>query len=481
MSFLNRKWGRRIAVVWLIVVALLLFAFFIITEIQKSIDSKKPNVILISIDALRADHLGCYGYPKPTSPNIDAFAAKNILFENAYTTEPWTLPTHLSMLTSLFTETHNVRKPDAVLSKHWQTLPEILKQKGYVTGGFATNPYWMNGRYGFARGFDHYFAQEKRGSGLNQNIVNFVKKNSQKPLFLFIHYFDVHSAPDSLDFLPYYAPELFRRLFRPRRPMTFTGGNGILWASSYLAHCEGNGIKLTSEQKEELNALYDASVRFADNNLAYLFNALKKEGIFKNALIILTADHGEELQDHGHYMHFQIYEEVFHIPLIIKIPQEPDKPYLRFKSPQKITGLVTLVDLMPTVLDYLQIPYPPNQIQGQSLLPLIEGKDSAHDYVCALETEQDQTRLAIRHGPWKLLCMAEGDPRYELYNLRDDPLESRNLSKERPDIVAQLRNALREWRDRNHEARISSKEQEESKGLSPEDKKKLRSLGYITE
>lgn len=442
---------------------------------------RPTNVILISIDALRADRLGCYGYSKPTSPCIDAFASKNVLFKNAYSPQPWTLTTHLSMLTSLYPDAHHVQE-GLTLNPEWQTLAEILKRNGYATGGFATSPYWLNSKYGYGRGFDHYWCRDERGDKVNAAISDFVIKNRNKPIFLFIHYYDVHSCWKRLDRLPYHAPDEIRRLFMPNRPHVFSGGDGVHWSTDYLLHAEEEGIRLSDDELEELRGLYDSGVRLADTYLCNLFEILKKEDVFEDSIIIVTADHGEELQDHGHFLHFQLYEEVFHVPLIIRIPRKLTKTEPRIKEPQKIAGLATLVDIFPTVLDCLGILWPENQVQGQSLLPIMRGRKSEHRCVFATEFDliANQDRMAVRDGYWKLICTGGKNPLLELYYLHDDPKESANLANKHPEKVKELRNALDLWKETNLRMREQPEKQKDYPGLSDEDRQKLRSLGYIT-
>ena len=421
---------------------------------------RPTNIILISIDALRADHLGCYGYPKPTSPCIDAFASQNVMFENAYSPQPWTLTSHLSMRTSLYPQTHDVHEGVA-LSHKWQTLAEILKNNGYATGAFVTSFHWLNGTYGHSRGFDHYWCRDERGEIVNAAVADFVSKNRTKPIYLFIHYYDVHAGGGGPDYhLPYYAPDEIRKLFMPQRPHVFTGGDGTLWSTSYLLHAEEKGIRLNDEEVEELRALYDAAIRVADTNLCNLFAMLKKEGIFDNSMIIITADHGEELQDHGHFLHFQLYEEVFHVPLIIRVPRRLAQTEPRIKKPQKISGLAGIIDIFPTVLDCLRIPCPENQVQGHSLLPVMRGGKSARRYAFATEFDliAKQNRMAVRDDRWKLLCTGDENPRYELYYLPDDPRESVNLAGKHPEKVSELRHALDLWEETNCRMREQTEE-----------------------
>ncbi|MEJ2745385.1 MAG: sulfatase [bacterium] len=336
-----------------------------------------------------------------------------MIFENTYSPQPWTLTSHLSMLTSLYPETHDVRE-GLTLGHKWQTLAEILKRNGYATGGFVTSSNWLDNRYGCGRGFDHYWCRDEQGEKVNAAVADFVSKNRNKPIFLFIHYYDVHSGgrgPDNR--LPYHAPEEIRKLFMPDRARVFTGGDGVHWSTSYLLHAEEKGIGLNDAELEELRGLYDSAVRLADTNLCNLFAMLKKEDVFENSIIIITADHGEELQDHGHFLHFQLYEEVFRVPLIIRIPRKPAKAEPRIKEPQRIPGLVSLVDIFPTALDCLGISYPENQVQGQSLLPVLRGRKSAHRYVFATEFDliAKQSRMAVRDESWKLICTGDETPR----------------------------------------------------------------------
>ncbi|MGH7792955.1 MAG: sulfatase-like hydrolase/transferase, partial [Thermodesulfobacteriota bacterium] len=264
--------------------------------------NKDINVVFISIDTLRADHLGCYGYHRNTSPNIDRLAREGVIFSNAFSVSSWTLPAHISMFTSMYSTSHGVITGEDYLDDSRITLAEVLKREGYATAAFISGAYLRDPRYGFEQGFDLYDAsiineaaslkdvikasQVITSPSLNKAAKSWLEKNYQKKFFLFLHYIDVHS-----DYIP---PPPYDTMFDP----------------DYRGPVDGLNIfklKLKAEMDPRdlfhIIALYDGEIAFTDHHIGDLMLSLKELGVYDNTMIILTSDHGEEFFEHGQLGH----------------------------------------------------------------------------------------------------------------------------------------------------------------------------------
>ena len=309
------------------------------------------GIILISLDTLRADHLGCYRYYRDTSPSIDAFAMESILFENAIVQAPNTLASHMSIMTSLYPSFHGVGRQSFPLDYEHKTIAELLNEEGYQTAGFTDGGY-VSGVFGFHQGFETY---NESGGGI-ENTLPQVKKwldaNKEKPFFLFIHSYDIHG--------PYNPPPPFVGMFHELPYMgTLVPTNLTLW----LAYSKK--IKLNEADLDHFIALYDEGIRYVDEKLGEFFSYLQDTDLREQSLVIITSDHGEEFNEHGSFLHHQLYfEPNLHVPLIIRIPSYPKKQI-------RIEEFVQSIDILPTILDIMELPAHP-KAQGKSLLPLIK-------------------------------------------------------------------------------------------------------------
>jgi len=397
------------------------------------VSKSSPNIILISIDALRADHLRCYGYSRNTSPNIDSFAKRSILFKHCYAHEIWTLPSHMSMLTSLYPITHGVCG-DHGLNPAIVTLAEVLKNEGYKTMAFTNGAVWTAPYWGFGKGFDHYSnVKEKNAEQQNALIRKYLEKYDEGKLFLFIHYFDVHS---DFNKLPYEAPSPFDTMFSAGYGGNYEGGSDGISASEYLGYINKNSIKLQENDLNYIISLYDNGIAYMDKCIGDLFTMLHNMDLFDNSLIIITADHGEEFQEHGYMLHGNTYyyEEIVHVPLIAKFPKANSK------GEKIINDLVESIDIMPTIIDLLSIKKP--LMQGKSLIGLIDGNEEGKEYVFGFGCVG---RLFIRSGRWKMLNDSGlKEDRFKLFDLHNDPMERVNLIGKGFDVEERLRKKLKE-------------------------------------
>lgn len=422
---------------------------------------RKPNVILISIDTLRPSNLGCYGYHLDTSPNMDALAKDSVLFENVYCQQPHTLTSHMSILTSFYPTSHGV-KLDRVLNARIPTLAETLKKNGYITAGFATSPEWLKSDFGFGRGFDLYEVDHWDAARLNREVFAWLEKHrySPSPFFLFVHYYDVHSDSGQL---PYDSPESFRGRFTKIRKdlMKYTDG------SRYLKNLYVDRTTIGEDEVDYLEALYNGGVAFTDMELGRLFDKLRQLNLYEDSIIVVTADHGEEFQEHGGFLHFQIYDEDMRIPLIFKFPRVDNLGNL------KVSTLAQSIDIMPTILDYLGIAPSPDIQQGKSLIPIEKPApgDDGDAYLLAADS------YAVRDGDWKLIFHPESDS-IELYNTREDPAESSDVSRENPDTAKAMLSRLKRWLKK--EDWMAKKYPADRRSVvNKEDIEILKSLGYI--
>jgi arylsulfatase A-like enzyme len=311
-----------------------------------------PSVILVSIDTLRADHVGLYGYPRATTPFLDRFARDATVFEHAFTTCPWTLVAHMTMLTGLFPAQHGVVRAELGLSPEVPLLAERLQHAGYQTVALY-HPSWITERYGFQRGFDvfrgHQSAEEA-GQHLQEELA---RLDRTRPFFLFYHLFDVHNgAMASGTHVIYPSPEPFQDMFLtgaaerlPKIPPD------ELWESENL---------LDADQLAALTALYDGGIRHVDTRLEEAFAWLEHEGWLANTLVIVTADHGEALGQRGRLTgHGDLAQEGLHVPLIVRHPRGKG-------AGTRVDAVTHLGDIVPTVLDVTGLPADP-ALPGRSL------------------------------------------------------------------------------------------------------------------
>jgi len=306
--------------------------------------------VLISIDTLRADRLGAYGYPLDTSPFFDDFAERGDLFEKAIVQLPGTLPSHMSIFTGLYPQEHGVYPPDGVLSASIATLPEMFQEAGYRTGGFTDGGY-VKGTYGFARGFDVFDDVTKASPGgasetfrRAKEFVSSLRRGER--FFLFVHSYEVHD--------PYYAEEPYKSNSWPGEPPAHWDSVG----SNLAAASEGE-LEITPEALEYFSAMYDASIRFIDDVLRDFMEYLWAQGLSPDTTIVITSDHGEEFLEHGGLAHRQLYDETLHVPLLVR--------RLGQRRGGRIGHLVQSIDIAPTLVELAGLTVRPN-FSGRSLV-----------------------------------------------------------------------------------------------------------------
>jgi len=423
------------------------------------------NVILISIDALRADHLGAYGYERDTSPNIDEFAKESIFFENAYSTTAWTFPSHFSIFTSRYPNENelliypNIR----AFNDSYTTLTEILKSEGYETVGF-TGGGWVAGKLGFGQGFDKYSTNRRNFEDNIKNLFNWtVEHDPNKKFFLFIHGYNCHR--------PYTPPDFLKKKFIKEIPkeceeVTFKD----IEPQKFECLKAENGIEYAISQ-------YDSEIFYVDMIIKEIFDELKRNNLYDNSIIIITSDHGEELKDHGGMDHINtLYQELIKVPLIIRLPNQKSKT---------INSKVTNLDLMPTLLEILSIEYNKEIIHGKSILPLLKTEKEPNIFTLTGRKPKNKEKfilLSVINKNLKFIIGAEQDKPgvYELYDLEKDPLEKNNLinDSEYESIAISLEKDIENWANKIN-LNLDLYKVEEKTELDEETLEQLRALGYM--
>jgi arylsulfatase A-like enzyme len=460
---------------------------------QKAGDSPDPllvegsargsNLIWFVIDAQRADHLGCYGYPKDTSPYIDEFATRSILFRNAMAQETYTQASVPSFFTSTYPVFHRVlyNHPEIdILAPELVTIAEILARENYFTAAFVFNPH-LKSKYGFDQGFDLYddnpagfddrlpqHEKYETAAKIHEKVAKLLQAVTARPIFLYLHYRDVHS--------PYAPPPPYHEMFFPssRDPDTDL---------PLLEKPRRSTVDLHLSQ-------YDGEIRYTDGFIKKTMALLEEHSITeKNSIIIITSDHGEEFFDphpgdsggifHGRTLH----REQMHVPLIVSVPGIQ-------LGKQVFDSHVELVDLVPTIVDLLEIDTGElQQLQGSSLLPMII---SGRELSRMVYAGGNHLRGAVIKDGWKYYrndaakkadrssCLAQPSPdqeisfREELYDVRADPHETKNLIAEHPEIASELRDALH-----TVEEEFGRAGTHRAIGLDEMTREQLEALGYL--
>lgn len=478
---------------WLWLLALAVLAGCGGSETSRS----RPNVLLYLVDTLRADRLGCYGYPRPTSPRLDALAAESILFENALASSSWTRSSVASLLTGRTPAGHGVFERDQALAAQAETLAEVLGRAGYATAALMTNPN-LGRPFGFAQGFETFTYLEEpapsralhpAASAVHQAALAWLDGRSDpRPFFLYLHTMEPHapytpSAAAARELAPglreHPLDEAARAALRTahQRSGGKPGGEVFeLGSMTWLKGLHRGVIAPDPSMVEDLSALYDAELRDADRQLGELLDELQSRGHETDTLVVFVSDHGEEFHDHGGWEHGRtLYQEQLRVPWILRFP-DPDLPRgLRLKNP------VGLVDLLPTLADFLGLSLPAG-VSGISLMPLIRDQRAEPEPTREIYTHLDldgRKAESLIFGAWKLLC----DPKSEgcrLFDLAADPHERVDVAAEHPQVVADLRARLGRARRPPHPLAaappdVDPEQLEHWRAL----REQLRALGYV--
>ncbi len=440
MAAVSKMTATRVGrLLWIVVPAVLVGAatWYLVSNARRD---RRPNVLLVTIDTLRADHVGSYGYPAAQTPALDALAARGLRFEQATTVAPLTLPAHSSLMTGTFPAYHAVRDNGGYyLGDDQVTLAKLLRGRGYRTGGFIS-AFVLDGRWGIGQGFDRYFddfdlsqyrldvgldAVQRPASEVVSKAIEWLDQDVSSPFLAWVHIYEPHA--------PYDPPEAFRARFPP----TMIGA-------------------------------YDAEVATADAQIARLIDHLRAAGRLDRTIIVALGDHGESLGEHDEEQHgFFVYDSTIRIPLIIAGAS---------LEPRVVRDQVRIVDVMPTVLDLVHVEVP-KVVQGQSLLPLTRG--ARLDLVAVSETWYPRHHYgwseltSIRDGRYHFIAA----PRRELYDTQTDPHETHNLAETNLARADAQERALQDF-----VARTSAAARPEAgpRPIDPDVEARLRALGYVS-
>ncbi|HCC46663.1 MAG TPA: hypothetical protein DEQ38_00870 [Elusimicrobia bacterium] len=395
----------------------------------------RPNFVVIVIDALRPDHMSLYGSRRRTTPRIDAFSRGASVFTQAISQAPTTLLSFASLFTSMEVSAHGVSNRERALGDSALTLAEILRLYNYKTGAFLGG-HSLHPVFRLDRGFDEYYHVDRTSSSFSDTLPPALAWAEERqalgePFLLLVHGNDLHT--------PYVFPpqSLYDKGFKVSPGLAELSESHSRVFGAYrrrLILGPGKGpLELTGDDVNHLLARYDEGVRYADGLVGAFLEDLRGKGILDGSVVVITADHGEGLFDHDYFFHdFSLYDEVLRVPLLIRVPGGRGS---------KIGAQVRLMDLLPTLLDFAGIPAP-EQAQGRSLKPLTEGRGGGEVYSLS---EGPFGGKALRTGRWKLLV---NRGKTELFDLRSDPRELRDLAAREPAIVEELRREL--------EARLSA-------------------------
>lgn len=470
----------------------------------------RPNVLVFMVDTLRADHLSCYGYDRETSPEVDAFAADAVLFEDCQAPSSWTKPSVGAIFTGLPPTSHGAVGPRNVLAPAAETLPELLQKAGWRTGAMSDNPF-ITRDFGFGQGFDVFHQLEPdvitNGTLLGKVLfmlrvrslvgdwfavgdtihegafprvdqaLAFIDEAADDPWFCYVHLMEPH--------LPYDPPREYAEAFgfpagEPyERPPVY---NGIL--PHQKAPEPPPGLR------EKLVAQYDGEIRDMSAAFGKLLDGLRERGLYEDTLVVFVADHGEEFHEHGGWTHgHSLHAETIHVPLIVRVPQAiaPEREVGRGR---RVRGIVSSTDLFRTLIGALELEYPRladerDFVDGRSLMACLVGKEgkrpldalSDGDRPIFSEVTMGSAELrAVRHGQWKLIVSRTGplDEVVQLFAPRRDPGETEDHADRKPDLVAELRDKLDSWFRVFEGARLTREERE----LDDETRERLMQLGY---
>ncbi|MBX3050418.1 MAG: sulfatase [Caldilineaceae bacterium] len=403
----------------------------------------KPNIVLLGIDSLRADHLSGYGYQRLTSPHLDRFAQQGVLFENTFSAHIPTTSAYGSMLTGMdvFTTQVVALRHKGPMREEVKTLAEILKEQGYhtVCVGFSGNP--------SSRGFDEYLDYTAWGSwdegrlpkaqNLNEQAIPALERllADDKPFFLFLRHMDPHA--------PYLPPEPYERIFysgdecdpenKSMEPVL-----AFKPFRDFLASWLPPGIS----DQAYVTAQYDGAIAYMDAAIQTIFTALESRGVLDETVVAVNGDHGETLYEHVCFFdHHGIYDNVLHVPLILRYPA-------KLPAGKRVAGFNQHKDLVPTLLELAEIDAGID-FDGRSLLPMIRGEVASHESEFYITECTWMRKHGWRTPHWKLILALEPDfhfkPAVELYNLVEDPEENRNVAEENPDVVMALTSRMQAW------------------------------------
>lgn len=454
-------------------------------------DGNQPDVVLFLIDTLRADRTGPGGREGALTPVLDQLALEGVVFEQAHAAGPWTLPSVVSLFTGRHLAEHNVVQEKFELSERLPILPQLLADEGYRCANYHRNPF-AGDRFGLGKGFEICELVKGHGvAGVTGKVIEPMFDAFDSPYFLYVHNAEPHDpditfrphrkrvAPVTGDFLKEYRQlvtsyrELTRQDFKKKQPLGTTDNT-----EKQLAKM----ARLT-ELREQVEIVYAGSVSVADMRLGSVIDKIKERGRWDNTLFIVVSDHGEEMADHGGWQHDQsVYQELLHVPMVVRFPGG-EYAGTRVEQP------VSLVDLVPTILDFVGSEPEGIRLSGRSLMPLVTGEDTSdgpllvgmrnnqRKYYQPYKEQRGDVNIAVRDGRWKGILNIEPGT-FELYDLEQDPGETADRAELEPELTDRLQRFAAE----EYAELLRNSERATAGGLEAGDKDTLdalKALGYL--
>jgi len=428
---------------------ILIFIFNLTMLLDKKINKpNSPNIVFICIDALRADHLGCYGYSRNTSPFLDQLSKKNFLFTKAITQSSWTKSSVATFMTSKFQTLADVVEEEDKLQLNMLTLAEVLKNNKYTTIGYVSNP-WLKKRFGFSQGFDYYNEDAVKTQRVEaKDVCKYISRVKNNVFFLYVHFMDVHN--------PYDPPSRFKETFTENMKGHFVYDDGLM-------------PDISNEDLEYTKALYDGEIRFVDEKIEQIFRYLEDQKLLDNTVVVINSDHGDEFLEHGGLGHSTtLYNELLFVPLIIV----PNAALAVTHS--VVDAFVRNVDIFPTILDLASIPIK-DIFDGRSLLPVINGDRRNYSSNIVL------SKLKSKSTEDELISIFEKNYKYiynhtqrkaQLFNIEKDFLEKEDLYEANFDEALKMHNKIIDYLKTPNAKKVKAK-------IDKETLEQLKSLGYI--
>ncbi len=442
------------------------------------------NIVLISLDTVRPDYLGCYGYPKQTSPALDALAQDSALFLNCFSTSSWTLPAHVSLLTGQDSRRHQVYYPNERFDGSTLTLADHLRQLGYATAAFTGGGY-LSSQFGFAKGFDQYQELLLHGEDairwdeaerLAEMASVWIRENRKKKFFLFLHTYQPHDPYANMS-------PLGKNFLAKSAPWDQVDMEDLLKDTGRFQ------TAFSDSEKNNIKALYEGEIRYTDQEfLKPVLEALKQNGLYSNTLVMVVSDHGEEFYDHESWLHdHSLYNEGIRIPWIIKFPQG------RY-SGKRFEALTRITDIVPTALELAGVSRSSLEIDGNSVMPIIQHDErterSVFSHLALRSSQEPPSVVSMIRGKLKIIVHRViespyietkshriGDYQVELYDLAADPHETKNLAAESGYRTTCLQ-LVREIHDHIQET-AARRTRKETVVLDATLEERLKALGYI--
>ncbi len=432
---------------------------------QREIRSKlnKYSVAVILLDAASASHFGCYGYHLPTTPNIDRIAAEGVQFMNAYTQAVYTRASTGSLMTGQYPDLHRVLFARDRLPESAFTLAEMFSAAGVRTASFVGNPH-AGENAGYKQGFGEMVEMYKipgyrnLAGDFEPHLYPWLQKSRDTRSFAYIHFREPHFISD--------PPREFLARFA-------TGYKGKINPQSDLNSVNVGRIQMDDGALDRIRSVYDATLNYADSVVGAIVAEMKRTGVWDKTIVIILADHGEALWEHGYFGHnVHVYEDMAHIPLIIHFP--PDSGVAQ---PRKINGLAQTIDLFATFAEVLDSAEGRKHAAGRSLIPVLAGEPDPEGEFVFTRSLWGRATYGVRHERWEYVYRAKTDEE-ELYDLWTDRLEEHNLAAERPVLASYLRSHMLGWM--HEQAALAAQAAAPSAATFDEEtRKSLLALGYV--